>query len=230
MSMGEVLLRSGNRLDETISALQKELRRGQEYEALWFAEDIAESGYDLYAWKRIAVTAVEDVGLASLDTVRLVCDLEALWERLRKEDSHGVKLPEWNIMALAIIAICRAQKNRSADDLTCLIELDKKAGKKVSLPSYAIDGHTEKGKTKLKAEAKKQGRDFMELWNEEFYHHVARSNNPVEVELGANGVNWMKFLMNRLKCDYKTYRTPIIGTRLDKKRIPSPGRVKKNIR
>ncbi len=218
MNIGEVVLRSGNRFDETASALQKELRRGREYEALWFAEDLADSGYDGYSWKRIVVTAVEDVGLASLETVKLVCDLQALWERLRRKDSTtGIRLPDWNIMALAIIAVCRAPKNRTADDLAWLIELDKKAGKRVPIPSYAIDGHTEKGKSKIREIARKQRREFITLWNEEFYHEVGRSNNPVEVNVGVNGVNWMEHIIKRVGCDYPTYVSPIVGDKVERR-------------
>ncbi len=210
-------LKSGNRFDETVSALQKAIRRGQEYEALFFFWDLAESGYDLYAWKRMCICAVEDIGLANPEVAVQVNALAQMLERLRKQERDEKKgeatviLPEKNIPALAIILMCRSPKNRQADDLASCVDQDWKAGKVVPIPPEAIDGHTEKGKAKLREQAKGQGREFMDLWCHEFYEEAARSNCPIDVDLGPNGINWMKEMAERRAgCDYDIYTKPIM--------------------
>ncbi len=208
-------LKSGNRFDETVSALQKSIRRGKEYESLFFFWDLAESGYDLYAWKRLCICAVEDIGLANPNVMVQVNALAQMWESLRKkekDDKTGesiILLPEKNIAALAIILMCRSPKNRQADDLAACVDTDWKAGKVVPIPSEAIDGHTQTGKAKLSQQAKEQGREFVDLWCHEFYEGAARSNCPVEVDLGPTGVNWMKEQAVRTGCDYALYTKPI---------------------
>ena len=53
----------GYRVDEVTSALQKEIRRGREREALHWATELAVAGYTNYCWKRLRIIASEDVGL-----------------------------------------------------------------------------------------------------------------------------------------------------------------------
>jgi hypothetical protein len=59
---------------EVASALQKELRRGAEREALWWGLLLYEAAA-YYCWKRVLVTVGEDVGLASPETVDRVVNL-----------------------------------------------------------------------------------------------------------------------------------------------------------
>lgn len=215
-SVSNSVLKSGNMFGEAASALQKSIRRGLEYESLFHFWDLAESGYDLYSWKRLCICAVEDIGLANPNIVVQVNALAEMWERLRrkeKDDKTGetvILLPEKNIAALAIILMCRSPKNRQADDLAWLMECDWKAGKIVPIPEWAINGHTQAGKTRLRHQAKEQGREFMDVWNHEFYEGAARTNLPVEVDLGPTGINWMKEMAElRAGCDYSLYTKSI---------------------
>lgn len=48
--------------DEVASALQKSIRRGEEYNACYWAFILHESGYYKYVWKRLMIIASEDVG------------------------------------------------------------------------------------------------------------------------------------------------------------------------
>ncbi|MBI4370008.1 MAG: hypothetical protein HY547_07250 [Elusimicrobia bacterium] len=205
----EPRLRSGNDFYESISALQKYLRRGKELEAFSVGVDLCTSGYDGACWKRLCIIAVEDVGLANPSVVVLVNNLAQMWDRLKQKGNGKGKLPETNILALAVIAISRSPKNRVADDLAYFVELDRKEGKVPEISSYCLDGHTKRGRTKLIEQAKQEKRNWMELFNEEFYHGAARSNRPVEVELGENGTNWSKELVERLNCNYELYQAPI---------------------
>ncbi|MEK7286936.1 MAG: hypothetical protein AAB091_00040 [Elusimicrobiota bacterium] len=198
-------LKSGNRLDETLSALQKALRRGQEYNAMMLATDLCESGLDELCWTRLAVISVEDIGLASPQAVTLVNSLAEIWERHKKQRKDH--LPEFNILALAILALSRSPKNRQADDLATLVELDRLDGKSPIINPEAIDGHTARGKRNLQDQAKKIGKNWTQLFNEQFFHDAGRSNKPTEVGTGADGINWSKILCKRLKCNYKKYMT-----------------------
>lgn len=205
----EPRLKSGNDFYESISALQKYLRRGMELEAMSVGVDLCSSGYDGACWRRLCIIACEDVGLANPSVVVLVNNLAQIWERLKQKGNGKGKLPETNILALAICAIARSSKNRIGDDLAYYVELDRKEGKKPEIKPFCQDGHTKLGRMKLIEQAKQEKRNWMDCWNEEFYHDAARSNNPVEVESGENGVNWSKVLVERLNCNYELYRTPI---------------------
>ncbi len=215
-SISNIILKSGNRFDETASALQKSIRRGKEYESMFHFVDLAESGFDLYAWKRLCICAAEDIGLANPNIVVQVNALAQMWERMRKkekDDSSGeliFLLPEKNIPALAILLMCRSPKNREADDLASCVDLDWKEGKIIPISPEAIDGHTQTGKAKLRQQAKEQGREFIDLFRHEFFEGSARNNLPVEVDLGPIGINWMREITeSRLGCDYALYTKPI---------------------
>jgi replication-associated recombination protein RarA len=57
------LTRKGYYLDEVTSALQKEIRRCKEYEAVYWALELESFNYKAL-WNRLKVIASEDVGLA----------------------------------------------------------------------------------------------------------------------------------------------------------------------
>lgn len=192
------MLKSGNRYDETVSALQKAIRRGLEYEALSYALDLVESGHGALVWERLMVIAVEDVGLAKPEVAVLVNSLAQAWVWMAR--------PETNLFALAIIELCRAPKNRVADDLAYLMSLDRKdATKKVPVLPDAVDSHTARGKAQLRDEARRTGRDVFQLTCQQFYHRGARLNKPVEC---PDGPNWSRILVEKLACDYAAYMSP----------------------
>jgi replication-associated recombination protein RarA len=66
----------GYPLDEIVSALQKEIRRGKTEEAMWYAVELNRSGYGGYCWRRLMVVATEDVGVG--DPMAAV-QVAALW-------------------------------------------------------------------------------------------------------------------------------------------------------
>ena len=59
-----MITKNGYNLDEVVSALQKSIRRGMEEESLYWANELAVSGYGQYLWRRLGVTVSEDIGLA----------------------------------------------------------------------------------------------------------------------------------------------------------------------
>ncbi len=135
------LTKLGYRVDEAASALQKEIRRGDEEAAVYWALTLAEVA-PFYAWKRVLITAAEDVGLAAPETVGIVCGLAQAW--------HMCKENAWYVsphhLTMAVMLLCRAPKNTEAEDLQSLTEeLIRRGVKRPLLPEY-LDAHTKQGK------------------------------------------------------------------------------------
>ena len=57
-----------------MSAVQKCIRRGNEMEAMYWAVEMFESGFDEWLWKRLRIIASEDVGLAEEHVVCTVAE------------------------------------------------------------------------------------------------------------------------------------------------------------
>jgi replication-associated recombination protein RarA len=136
----------GHLLSEVVSALQKCIRRGEEYQALYFAAEMYRSGYVKYLWKRLMVTAAEDIGLAAPEVVSQVFQLCQISEWFRKnygkEDDHDALH-----VSQAIIALCRAPKCRMNDHAACLFFYNEYKVPRVPIPDYALDEHTARGRS-----------------------------------------------------------------------------------
>lgn len=106
-------------LDPYVSAsvLQKAIRRGEEAIALRAAARLLESDPDRL-WRRFLVIAFEDIGIGSLDAVGKVT---AAHGQKRWRSANG---GEWAVVALLVSELCRATKDRTADDLLHLAEND----------------------------------------------------------------------------------------------------------
>lgn len=163
-------LKNGVPLDEAASALQKAIRRGHEEVAFWWAKELAQSGYHAYLWKRLSVIASEDIGNADPLATVLVSGLWATWRAVWEQ--HGKKhLPSLDLLAQAILYLCRARKSREADELVCFIEELEKTGWQPEVPRYALDAHTRRGRRKLRTAGVK-GSDpaYWDLWWQEGTH------------------------------------------------------------
>ena len=69
--MSEVFTASGYRYDETISALQKTIRRGDEVSAMYWAIEL-EREFHNELWNRLEVISHEDIGITSMDVIMFV--------------------------------------------------------------------------------------------------------------------------------------------------------------
>jgi MgsA AAA+ ATPase C terminal/SWIM zinc finger len=137
----EKLLKLGYRFDEVTSAMQKEIRKGDEEAAVYWAL-ILYSSAPQYVWKRVLVTAAEDIGLADPETVHRVNTLALGW-KMAKESSWY--LSPHNLV-MSVILLCRAPKSTEVEDFqSYTLELIRR-GVKRPMPDYAIDGHTKQGK------------------------------------------------------------------------------------
>jgi len=139
--------------------MQKEIRRGSERDALWWALLLYDAAPN-YVWKRILVTASEDIGLASPETVDRVVNLAVAW-RIAKEKSWFVTP---HALTMAVIMLCRSTKSTEVEDVQTitmtkikeLVALKSKA-QWPPIPEYAKDAHTAAGKA-----AGKTWRDWYE--------------------------------------------------------------------
>jgi replication-associated recombination protein RarA len=135
---------------EVLSALQKEIRRGKEYEAVFWAREL-ESINPTALWCRLRVIASEDIGLAD-PLVSLIVDVlekQYCYAVDHKNDSSRLFLVH------AVLYLARAPKSRIVDNLLTVIYNDET---KPEIPDYALDMHTYRGK--------KVGRGIDHFFNE----------------------------------------------------------------
>ena len=129
-------------LDEVISAIQKEIRRGNEYHAVYWALEL-ESFNNKTLWNRLKVIATEDVGLANPTIPLLIFVLEKNYFDTYKRKTNLSKL----FLIYAILLLSRSPKSRIVDDLLSTISSDiKDYNKRIEIPDYALDMHTFRGK------------------------------------------------------------------------------------
>ena len=128
---------------EAVSSLQKCIRRGLEEEAMFWAAEI-ETKFADYLWVRLTVIVNEDIGLADPAAIQLVEALRQQYQFLRKNSkSPSERLP----LANTIIAMCRANKTRLADDFQTVIYRRRDFQEwRIPIPDFALDKHTRRGK------------------------------------------------------------------------------------
>jgi replication-associated recombination protein RarA len=133
---------------ELISALQKDIRRCNEYQALHWAIEL--ETYNAKAlWNRLRVIASEDIGLANSEATILVDVLEKQYFEAVQRKNDSCRL----FLVHAVLYLARSQKSRIVDDLlTTAYGNIKYNGEKLAIPDYALDNHTLRGK--------KMGRDI----------------------------------------------------------------------
>jgi replication-associated recombination protein RarA len=129
---------------EVSSAFQKAIRRGEEEVAMRMGEELFDSGFGEYCWKRMKIITSEDVGLAEPNMPAVIWSLYQIYqEQVKKKDEKHC--PERLYLYHAIILLVRAKKSRYVDwALTYIRETNKKL--KLEIPDYAYDMHTRKGK------------------------------------------------------------------------------------
>jgi len=99
--------------DEVISALQKEIRLGNE-DALFWAWELMCSGGELEKklWERLLVISVEDVGLGDPQAVQVISELEnSYWtEQANSQERHEIALNAVNFLV-------KSKKDRFNDEV-----------------------------------------------------------------------------------------------------------------
>jgi replication-associated recombination protein RarA len=130
-----------DRMFEVVSALQKEIRRGNEENALHWALELEQLNPSLL-WNRLKIIASEDIGIAHSFTSILIETLHNQYLQSKGKGESGL------FLAHAILALCRAPKSRIVDEFLEVVREEKNLGKKLEIPDYALDKHTARGKAK----------------------------------------------------------------------------------
>lgn len=147
--------RNGLPGDEVISALQKSIRRGNETCAVEMAYEmyITSEQYEDKLWRRLSAIAVEDVGFGNEMAPVVVDTLDRQRQKFPYTDGDRPLF-----FMHAIRYLCRCQKERSTDCLKNIVIKKFEQGFVPSIPDYAYDVHTDKGRA--------MGRDVMHFLEE----------------------------------------------------------------
>ena len=144
----EIKLIENYQFDEVASALQKAVRRNEEYLACYWAFIIHESGFYKYLWRRLLIIASEDIGNATPNAAQLVHSLQASYHYAITSVNRS-KNDSLCFVFQAVIFLCRADKTRETDSLVNLIRTRFEQGERLAVPAYAKDFHTRSGRAKL---------------------------------------------------------------------------------
>src|SRR5688500_13449830 len=154
----------GFQADHVISALQKEIRRGNTENAALLAYEmiITSPALEDYLWHRLKVISVEDIGFGELLAPVLI---QSLFEMCNVCD-RGVG--ERKLYAIhAVRYLCGCKKDRSTDEMINWINHASTLNKVLpTIPDYALDRHT--------AEGQKMGRG-----RRHFFEEASRTNPEV---------------------------------------------------
>ena len=160
----EIKTHSGFPADQVISAVQKEIRRGNTENAVLLAHEMVMTGPALedYLWQRLMVISVEDIGFGDTDAPILI---NSLYQML--STFHRSARDRELFAVHAVRYLCGCRKDRSSDETTLWMKLASERGEALPvIPDYALDMHT--------AEGKKRGRGL---------RHFLEVGSVVEPEL-----------------------------------------------
>jgi replication-associated recombination protein RarA len=139
-------------VDQLVSVLQKEIRRGNvdnavlaAYEMLTTSPEVAE-----HLWRRLKLIAVEDIGMGEPLAPVLLSSLH--------ENYRAATGGEQAMMAVhAVRFLATAKKDRTSAEHTDLVIHKVESGEMaVSVPDYALCVHTRAGQ--------EMGRDLLQWW------------------------------------------------------------------
>jgi len=139
---------------ELLSALQKDIRRGKEYEALFWAAEL-ESFNPKMLWNRLRVIASEDIGIANPLAPLVIDVLEKEYDDARRRGNDSCRL----FLTHAVLFLAMSRKSRIVDDLLNVVYGEiQLEDKKLPIPDYALDMHTHRGR--------KLGRSYEHFFSE----------------------------------------------------------------
>ena len=135
--------RNGIRGDVLNSMLQKSIRRGEETSALAAAYEmyITSNNYLDMLWFRLQCIAIEDIGFGQPEAGRLIRTLNEMRKEFAYEDGDQALF-----FVHAIRYLCRCTKERSSDEMKCILADRAKEGFPYDVPDYTYDMHTVKGR------------------------------------------------------------------------------------
>ncbi|HUF38784.1 MAG TPA: hypothetical protein VMN57_09695 [Anaerolineales bacterium] len=138
-----ITTQNGLAADQVISALQKEIRRGNTENAVLLAYEMVSTSPELeaYLWYRLKVISVEDIGFGDPMAPVLLDSLD------RMASGFSGVAGEKVLFALhAVRYLCECRKDRSSDELAIWVKRAVASGEaRPEIPDYALDMHTAAG-------------------------------------------------------------------------------------
>lgn len=132
--------------DHVISALQKEIRRGNTENAALLAYEmiLTSPAMEDYLWHRLQVISVEDIGFGDPSAPVLI---RSLFEMTKACDRS---VGERKLYAIhAVRYLCQCDKDRSSDEMVnWIIHAIENGSATPVIPDYALDMHTAAGQKK----------------------------------------------------------------------------------
>lgn len=150
MTFAELHTPGGHLAGEVASAMQKCIRRGLADDALYWATELDLAGYGEYVFKRLVIIASEDVGPADHQAAVIVATLREAWrdQRKKKDARHA---PERLFLVHAVLYLAGAPKSRMVDH--ALIVHYEGPRPKREIPDFALDLHTQRGRSRKRGHA-----------------------------------------------------------------------------
>ncbi|MEM7113205.1 MAG: hypothetical protein AAF614_12290 [Chloroflexota bacterium] len=156
----QVTTYNGYKADHVISALQKEIRRGNTENAALLAYEmvITSPALEDYLWQRLMVISVEDIGFGEPNAPVVINSLNQML------DTFDRSVGERKLFAVhAVRYLCQCQKDRASDEMVNWIAHSMGQGVengtlRPTIPDYALDMHT--------ADGQKMGRGKHHFWHE----------------------------------------------------------------
>jgi len=141
MSYYQLTTRNGYAMHEVMSALQKDIRRCNERDAVFWGLEMAPN-FESALWHRLVVISHEDIGLANPLVFTAIPTMRDEYFRLRTKSNSGC----WLVLVNAVMLLCRSPKSRLADDVFATVHGEAhNAVYRPEIPDYALDGHTLRG-------------------------------------------------------------------------------------
>ncbi|HJR81792.1 MAG TPA: hypothetical protein VJ821_17100 [Anaerolineales bacterium] len=169
----------GFQADHVISALQKEIRRGNTENAALLAYEmiLTSPALEDYLWHRLKVISVEDIGFGELLAPVLIQNLFEMVSACERA------VGERKLYAIhAVRYLCQCKKDRSTDEMINWINHASRINAVLpTIPDYALDMHT--------AEGKQMGRGRRHFFEE------ASQTNP---EVADRDRTYLERIMNML--------------------------------
>jgi replication-associated recombination protein RarA len=136
----------GYNRSEVTSALQKAIRRGEEEQALYWAQELFDAGSGDYLWKRLLIITSEDIGLAWPEGPAVIRALyQNYLDGMRRAKANGTifgsGVPLFTTHA--VLLLCRSPKSRIVDHA---VLVTRRSGLRYDIPDEALDRHTRRGK------------------------------------------------------------------------------------
>ena len=152
----QVTTPGGFAADQVISALQKEIRRGNTENAVLLAYEMLRTSPELetYLWYRLMVISVEDVGFGAPDAPVLISAMHQMLSTIKNGIGENI------LFAVhAVRYLCASPKDRSSDEMTIWVKRAVANGNAAAIiPYYALDMHTAAGQA--------MGRSYPHFLNE----------------------------------------------------------------